>query len=213
MGFILGACVEHSQALIDFGFLMESIILKATDLGIGTCWLGGTFRKSRFEEEMDLTDGKIIPSVVSIGYPADDRAWMDRISRLYAGADRRLDWNDLFFSERYGYPLTKEAALEYLEPLEAVRLAPSASNRQPWRIIRSGENWHFYLQRTPNYPSPLFDFLVGLADLQTIDLGIAMSHFELSALEIGRIGHWIQMDPGVSISAENLEYIASWRVE
>ena len=212
-GFILGACQDLPGSLLDFGFLLESIVLKATDLGIGTCWLGGTFRKSRFEKEIDLTNGEIIPSVISIGYPADDQAWMDRISRLYAGADRRHSWNEIFFSEGYGNPLMREAADEYQEPLEAVRLAPSASNRQPWRIIRSGVSWHFYLRRTPNYPSPFFDFLVGLADLQMIDLGIAMSHFELTALEIGLKGRWIHKDPGVSFPEVNLEYISSWQVE
>ena len=212
-GFILGACTDQPQSLLDFGYLMESIILKATDLGIGTCWLGGTFRKSRFEKVMILQNEEIIPSVVSIGYPADDQAWMDRISRLYAGADRRLSWNELFFSERYGNPLKKELADEYQEPLEAVRLAPSASNRQPWRIIRSGEGWHFYLRRTPNYPSPFFNLLVGLADLQMIDLGIAMAHFELSVLDLGLVGGWISFDPGFTFPEDNLEYCATWQVE
>ena len=212
-GFIIGACQDLSGSLIDFGFTLESIVLKATDLGLGTCWLGGTFRKSRFEKEMDLTDGEIIPSVVSFGHPADGQAWMDRISRLYAGADRRLSWNELFFYEEFGNPLSKEAADQYQEPLEAVRLAPSASNRQPWRVIHSDRRWHFYLQRTPNYPSPLFDFLIGLADLQMIDLGIAISHFELTAREIGLKGGWIQKDPGLSFPEVNLQYISSWQVE
>jgi nitroreductase len=212
-GFILGACPDLPDSLLDFGYLLESIILKATDLGIGTCWLGGTFRKSRFEKIMVLEEGEIIPSVASIGYPANGQAWIDRASRLYAGADHRLTWEELFFTDNFGDPLSKELSEDYAEPLEAVRLAPSASNRQPWRILRSGKNWHFYLKRTPNYPSPLFDFLIGLADLQRIDLGIAMSHFELSALELGLQGHWIFTDPGFYLPDEYLEYTATWRVE
>jgi nitroreductase len=49
-GFILGACPDLPNSLLDFGYMLESIILKATDLGISTCWLGGTFRKSPFEK-------------------------------------------------------------------------------------------------------------------------------------------------------------------
>jgi len=32
--------------LEDFGYLMEEAILFATGLGLGTCWLGGSFTKS-----------------------------------------------------------------------------------------------------------------------------------------------------------------------
>ena len=212
-GFIIGSCQDNPGTLLDFGFTLESIILKATDLGIGTCWLGGTFKKSRFERAMDLQHGESIPSVISIGYPANSQAWMDRASRLYAGADQRLPWKDLFFSQSFGISLSMEKAGSYQEPLEAVRLAPSASNRQPWRVLQSDQEWHFYLRRTPNYPSPLFDFLVDLADLQKIDLGIAMSHFELSARDLGLTGHWVIKDPGISLPDEYLEYSATWRVK
>jgi nitroreductase len=212
-GFILGACQDIPPSLLDFGYLLEAVILKATDLEIGTCWLGGTFRKSRFEREMNLQDGEIVPSVVSIGYPEDNRAWIDRISRLYAGADRRFPWEDLFFMDSFEETLSAKNAGIFNEPLEAVRLAPSASNRQPWRVLRSGDNWHFYLMRTPNYPSPFFDFLVGLADLQKIDLGIAMCHFDLSTRDLGLKGNWLLNDPGMVLPNEYLEYTATWRVE
>ena len=35
--------------------------------------------------------------------------------------------------------------------LEMVRRGPSASNKQPWRVVRAGERWHLYLQRTRGY--------------------------------------------------------------
>ena len=73
--------------------------------------------------------------------------------------------------------------------LEGVRMAPSASNKQPWRIVRRGGDWHFYLQRTKGYGkgSALFAVL-RLADLQRVDLGIALCHFELAARELGLDG-------------------------
>ena len=75
-------------------------------------------------------------------------------------------------------------------------MAPSASNKQPWRVVRRGDDWHFYLQRTKGYGkgSALFAVL-RLADLQRVDLGIALCHFELAARELGLAGEWVLDEP------------------
>ena len=209
-GFLIGVIQDHPGVLEDFGYQMEQIILRATELGIGTCWLGGTFTKSRFAALMNLQEGEYIPSVISLGYPTDQQAWMDRISRIYAGANRRLLWENLFFTGSFNHPLPIEQAAEYLEPLHLTRLAPSASNKQPWRILKQGNHWHFFIERTKNYPSPLFNFLLNLADLQHIDIGIAMAHFELSVREAGLSGEWIQADPALPLINDQIEYIVTW---
>jgi len=87
-----------------------------------------------------------------------------------------------------------------------VRIAPSASNQQPWRIIRdkSGKNFHFYLKRTKGY-NKLFQGI----SLQNIDMGIAMCHFELTAKEAGLKGNWNIENNGPA--TEGLEYIVSWK--
>ena len=98
-------------------------------------------------------------------------------------------------------------------------MAPSASNKQPWRVVRRGADWHFYLQRTKGYGkgSPLFAVL-RLADLQRVDLGIALCHFELTARESGLTGGWVFDGPSAaSVGADaaapgaRVEYSATWR--
>ena len=208
--FIIASIRDRPGALEDFGYLLELLILKAADLEIGSCWLGGTFTKSRFVQLMKLEAGEIIPAVISIGYPHDHQAFLDRVSRVYAGSDRRLPWEQLFFENFWDVPLAKDRAGDYLESLILLRLAPSASNKQPWRILKSGQSWHFYLRRTPNYPPSFFDFLLGLADLQRIDIGIAMAHFELGAKESGHHGSWLVSDPKLTQPGQHLEYTVSW---
>ena len=39
---------NRNYCLVDFGYVFEKIILFITDLGLGTCWLGGTFNKKGF---------------------------------------------------------------------------------------------------------------------------------------------------------------------
>ena len=54
--FMVGAMPRSQYDLEDFGYLMETIILYATSLDLGTCWLGGTFTKSRFAKAINLPE-------------------------------------------------------------------------------------------------------------------------------------------------------------
>jgi len=209
-GFIIGACRDEGRSLEDYGYLMETIILRATDLGLGTCWLGGTFNRSRFAREIDLGDDEIIPAVTSLGYIAEDPRRVDQTIRNTAGSDRRKDWNELFFEASFDQPLERQAAGKFALPLLMVRIGPSASNKQPWRIVKSGDAWHFYLRRTPGYPSPVFNLLLSLADLQRVDIGIAMCHFALTAKHLGLEGDWSVDDPGIALLDEHTEYMVTW---
>lgn len=212
-GFIVGAVEQGDKALEDYGYVMEGHILTATGLGLGTCWLGGTFTKSKFAKKIKAAGYEIIPAVTAIGYAAEDSYARDSIRRQVR-ATERLPWETLFFSEQWGRPLLPEAAGEYVTPLDMVRLGPSASNKQPWRIIKMDNTWHFYLQRTQGYGRGSLMFtLLRLADLQRVDLGIAMSHFELTARELGLSGQWQIVEPDIALPVPATEYIASWVAE
>jgi nitroreductase len=90
-----------------------------------------------------------------------------------------------------------------------VRLGPSASNKQPWRFVRQASAWHLYLHRTPGYGKGISS-LSATADLQRVDMGIAMSHFALTARESGLEGGWHVDDPGIAPPDEHIEYVATW---
>lgn len=208
-GFILGAVGAGRKHLEDFGYRLEEAILYATDLDLGTCWLGGTFRKSGFADKMDLGEEEIMPCVVSTGYISERRSILDRIVRRQARGERRYPWDRLFFDGVFGVPLAPEEAEAYAEPLEMVRLGPSASNKQPWRVVKGQNAWHFYLQRTEGYLQGM-DGMFVVADLQRVDLGIALCHFELTARAAGLAGHWILDEPEIEKPGELVEYTASW---
>lgn len=204
-GFILGAVSPGPRSLEDFGYLMEIQILEATLLGLGTCWLGGTFTRSRFAEHLGVGD-EVMPAVVSVGYAAESKGFFDRIVRKNVEGDRRLPWSELFFDAEPGKPLSKDAAGDHEDALEMVRLAPSASNHQPWRVVRNGARWDFYMKRTSGYRERN-RMLFGVDDLQRVDMGIAMCHFELSCRELGLSGAWVdhKMQP-----AGGAEYAVSF---
>ena len=109
-----------------------------------------------------------------------------------------------------GYCCISIVTYEEQYALEMVRLGPSASNRQPWRVVKGGEKWHFYLQRSPGYQERRLVKLYTTADLQRIDMGIAMCHFELTLKELGLEGKWVVEDPSSVEGDGFLEYSATW---
>jgi hypothetical protein len=54
--------------------------------------------------------------------------------------------------------------------------------------------------------------LLRLADLQRVDMGIAMCHFELAIREFNLNGRWMIEEPEIK-TAEETEYIVSWVAE
>ena len=208
-GFIIGAVRSSKSNLEDYGYLMERVVLFATDIGLGTCWLGGTFTRSRFAKKISAAGGETVPAVASIGYIAERGRSVVTMRKL-VGAHNRQPWENMFFLEGFGNPLSPDDAGVYAVPLDMVRIGPSASNKQPWRIIKDGSIWHFYVHRTKGYGNSLTFKLLRLADLQRVDMGIAMSHFELTASEIGLKGKWTVKEPQIGKPDSLTEYIASW---
>jgi nitroreductase len=149
--YLAGATGSGGFSLEDFGYLFELLLLKATDLGLGSCWLGGSFTRSRFAKAMRLREEEILPAVSPIGIPTKQRSVVDRVIRWGAGSKRRKTWAELFYDAETAAPLSENQAGQFATALEMVRLAPSASNRQPWRCLKEGEMMHFFLQRFPGY--------------------------------------------------------------
>lgn len=147
-------------------YAMERIVLKATLAGLGTCWIGGTFNRNRFSDSTGLATGKRIVCVVAIGHPAPRRRLVERAMRAIARSSRRKPADQLFFANDIHHPYPTGGSLSAAFSL--VRLAPSAVNRQPWRII--ADNDPAATARLYSLPDKGFG---------AVEMGIAMSHFDL----------------------------------
>jgi len=211
-GYLIGTQGDGEKNLEDYGYQMEAIILFATSLDLGTCWLGGSFTRSSFARKINAADDALIPAVTSIGEIANIEDARNGLLRRQINADQRLPWEQLFFNQNFGLPLTPKEAGDYATPLEMLRIGPSASNKQPWRVVKDSGAWHFYLQRTRGYPQGTLTRFLGIADIQRLDLGIAMCHFELTARELGLPGKWLSAEPSIVKPDELTEYTVSWVV-
>lgn len=206
--FLAGAVRRGPHDLEDYGYLFECLVLKAWDLGLGTCWLGGIFSRGEFARGLGLEEGETLPAVSPVGTAAGGPDLVGSVIRFGAGSSRRRPWSELFFDEDWGHPLTEQRAGALAGCLEAVRRGPSASNRQPWRLLREhpGGPVHLFLRRSPGY------LRLAPVDLQRADMGIAMAHFELAAREAGLRGSWaVERPPAGSAAAGLALYVATWR--
>jgi hypothetical protein len=214
--FIVGAVSPGERHLEDYGHALEQLVLFTTGLGLGTCWLGGSFTRSSFSRAVEATWQERVPAVAAVGVIPDVEAARGGMIRRRVGADLRLPWENLFFDGTFGAPLSRADAAAFAEPLEMLRRGPSASNKQPWRVVREdggqgrgGAAWHFFLQRTPGYRGGLAGKLLRLEDIQRVDMGIAMCHFELALREAGRSGKWVFRPPQIE-TPEPAEYVVTW---
>lgn len=182
--FIGASIKKEPMALEALGYEMEALILYLASLELGSCWLGGTFDRKGFVEAMEIDEERLLPAITPYGYAAQRKHFKESMMRRLVGAEKRKPWQQLFFHNDFDTALTEQSAGELTLPLEMVRLGPSASNKQPWRVLLKDEELHFFEDKSPGY-SAAFSY-----DIQRIDLGIAAAHLELSARERGITGRF-----------------------
>lgn len=104
--FVAGAVDNKDEALIDYGYCFESIILKITELGLGTCWIGGSFKKENlnkfFVERLGMSDSQIVPAISPVGYPLEKSSILHSAIKTMLKADQRKPWDEMFYLDRVG---------------------------------------------------------------------------------------------------------------
>lgn len=165
------------------GYEFENLILYTTNMGFGTVWLAATFDREAFSSAMLIPEDEIFLAISPVGYKANKQSETETMMRVAMNASARKEWNELFFDGDFNTPLTKATVGDYAVLLEMLRLAPSAKNIQPWRVVKTNDTYNFYVDYEAN------------ADKKTvivkqIDIGIALSHFHQTTLEQNLKGHF-----------------------
>jgi hypothetical protein len=70
-------------------------------------------------------------------------------------------------------------------------------------LIKSNDTVHFFINRTKGYAKVLKQI-----DLQAMDIGIALYHFEAAAKQCGISGSWRRTDP--DCHEKSWEYVTSF---
>ena len=193
---------DQPYAMEAIGYQFENLVLYATDIGIGTVWLAGTFKRKDFINAIEIGEDDLFPCICPLGYPAQIQSFLEKITKASLGSKKRKDWDKLFFLDDFTKVLTKADAGIYEDALEMLRLAPSATNSQPWAVVKEGNKFHFFC----NYKNTLND---DVKKIKHIDIGIALSHFHQTAMSKGLNGNLQIEDIGFSIP-DNMHYVLSY---
>jgi hypothetical protein len=155
------------------GYTGEGLILEATALGLGTCWIGGFFKPGAVGTSVRLGGDERVIAVSPVGRTRPIPSLTDITFKAIAGSAGRKSLKQLVEGGRVPEGRLRAA-------LEAARHAPSARNRQPWRFRVEGET---------------VTVLIGDGQKEgrlsrRLDCGIAMLHLELGARAAGLAGEW-----------------------
>jgi hypothetical protein len=157
------------------GYTGEGIVLEATSLGLGTCWVALTYRSKSALSMLKLSVGEKLLAVSPVGHTTEAWTFGENLFSAF-GANRR---RKPLASMVSGFDISHRP--QWAEKaVEAARLAPSATNRQPWSF-NIGED---SITVSISGGGPQYNVS------KRLDCGIAMLHIELGALSCGVTGKW-----------------------
>lgn len=153
--FLLGIA-DGEESALTAGYRFEQVVLRAWQMGLGTCWIAATFKGSDFDRGETWPDGEELRVICPVGVTAPQTI-KEKLTRLSLGSKNRKPFDKLFFYGDFEHPVPEDNT--YREPLEMMRIAPSSTNSQPWRALVSGDTVHFYYK--PKSPASVLDCGIG----------------------------------------------------
>lgn len=149
---------REPQTVVDAGVSGEMFLLRAVELGLGACWVSGTYKRGQ----------------VGLRLEADERI----VALLALGIPKRLP--DLPIRRRRKEITALCPAFDSLnsaqqEIVQYVQIAPSAINLQPWRISPAGPS---ELTISVGTPGQRLDLGIGLCHA-LLALGSTPAQFSL----------------------------------
>ncbi len=170
--------------LMNAGYMLQQIDLFLSMNRIGSCYLGMAQPTQVAKDQSDLD----FVIVLAFGNPRET------VHRLNLEAFKRKSLGEI------AHNINDE---QFQRIVEAARVAPSASNSQPWFFTNDGEWMHVYR----NKPSFLKAFLY--ERMNQVDIGIVLYHMALR-LDYDQNGYqFVKSERGESSTSKNHTYMMS----
>ena len=147
----------------------EIIVLEATSIGLGTCWIGGTYNKKECEKYIDIKEDEELVCVIAIGYTPENKSIKEKL--VAAMNKGKKGYNEILKSKDNKVPNWVKSGIE------SVIKAPSAVNKQPVGYLFEDNKIKAYVVKENH-------------GYEEVDLGISMLNFEIGSKSKGYIGHW-----------------------
>jgi hypothetical protein len=169
------------------GYLGEAVLLEATSLGLGTCWIAGFFDRPLATALVPLSPGERVFAISPVGIAQTRPRSGERVLKRFVGAHKRKAVEEI--APGFDPELWPAWAAE---GVRLARAAPSAVNRQPWRFELEAAS--AAATSAANHTGAVIVSAVtrgGEGNIsRRLDCGIAMLHFEVGARLMGAPGRW-----------------------
>ena len=101
--------IHTEHFLVDIGISFEHLVLAATSLGLGTCWIGG-FNEEAVRKILDVPDEIRVVAYTPLGYPNEKKG------RVFA----RKPLRDICYYEKYGQTKSQVILRAFLAVKESI---------------------------------------------------------------------------------------------
>lgn len=192
--YIIALCESDAmEPFVNAAYEFEQIILDATVLGLGTCWIGAMFNHKKIVTELGIKSGLKTMAVSPVGFPAKNprQKFINNSIRRTAGSAKRHDLNKWVFGAAWGDPYEfkspEDTSLKKI--MEAVQSAPSWANGQPWRFMIHQDEIVLAVETRSN-ALDLTKIPRNKRKYYYVDGGIAICHYSLAANALGFPDAW-----------------------
>ncbi len=210
-GVLVAIARPEPLALFQLAYVLHGLVLTLTDAGVGTVWMGGAFNPADILRATRVEDGEIIAAIVPVGYASDHKRLFAMAAPLVLGASRRKPMDFFYSWGDFGTPLG-EHETPFRAALELARFAPSAKNKQSWRVVLTPGDERLHI-----YASFSLRDEVGTGRKQYacspeyLDVGTFYRSLEVTLGHDGFRGSLVVDDPGLALPAgADMEYLATW---
>jgi len=86
--------------LVDVGISMQQLVLAATNLGFGTCWIG-SFNEAKIKKVLEVPDPVKVVAMTPIGYSADREGTGSKAAKSFITSAKRKPLEDMVHWEKW----------------------------------------------------------------------------------------------------------------
>lgn len=159
------------------GYYGEFIVLECVSLGLGTCWISGTYDRKECMKSIEMSEEEELVCVIAVGNASENKTVKEQlVSRLNG---RKQSFDELLTDRDDSLPPWVASGIE------AARLSPSAVNGKPIGYRFKDHQLTAFIAKKNH-------------DAEEIDLGISMANFQIGALHSQKEGIWKKTKDGYS---------------
>jgi nitroreductase len=85
---------------VDVAIALENLVLAATDVNLGTCWIGG-FNEEKIKTQLEIPKRIRIIALTPLGYPADKKKLVSKITSLIVNGGKRKSLDEIVHYEHW----------------------------------------------------------------------------------------------------------------